>query len=77
MTREKKCKENPYDVSLSEIDMSNPALFEQNVAPQYFERLRKEAPVHFSTGSECGPFWSITKYKDILEVDKNLSLIHI
>ena len=71
MTREKKCKENPYDVCLSDIDMSNPALFEQNVAPQYFERLRKEAPVHFSTGSECGPFWSITKYKDILEVDKN------
>ena len=54
--------------------MSNPALFEHNLAPAYFERLREECPVHFSRGSDCGPFWSVTKFKDIINVDKNHKL---
>ena len=48
----------------------------------YFERLRKEDPVHyckrpFDMGmgefldEEIGPYWSITKYKDIMDVDTN------
>ena len=63
-----------YEVALEDIDMSNPSLFERNEAPAYFERLRKECPVHFSKGSDCGPFWSITKFDDIIKVDKNHKL---
>jgi cytochrome P450 len=37
----------------------------------YFERLRKEEPVHFCAESEFGPYWSITKYNDIMAVDTN------
>ena len=39
--------------------------------PAGFARLRKESPVHFSAGSACGPFWSVTKFHDIREVDQN------
>lgn len=63
-----------YKVALEDIDMSDPSLFERGEAPAYFERLRKESPVHFSKGSDCGPFWSITKYEDIIGVDKNHKL---
>ena len=65
---------DPYKVAIEDIDMSNPALFQCDAAPAYFERLRKEAPVHFSPGSDCGPFWSLTKFKDIIAVDKNHKL---
>lgn len=63
--------DNPYAVPLDAIDMSDPALFERNVARDYFRRLRAESPVHFSAGSACGPFWSITRFNDIIEIDKN------
>ncbi|MGR8949355.1 MAG: cytochrome P450 [Gammaproteobacteria bacterium] len=63
-----------YKAALRDIDMSDPSLFERNEAAAYFERLRKECPVHFSEGSDCGPFWSITKFDDIISVDKNHKL---
>jgi cytochrome P450 len=35
----------------------------------YFERLRREDPVHYCAASTFGPYWSVTKYKDIMQVD--------
>ena len=37
----------------------------------WFERLRAEAPVHYSELGEFEPHWSITRYKDIVAVDTN------
>ena len=56
---------------LDEIDVSNPALYQQHVWQPYFRRLRREAPVHYCKDSPIGPYWSVTKHKDIiaLEVD--------
>jgi cytochrome P450 len=56
---------------LDEIDVSNPALYQQDVWQPYFRRLRREAPVHYCKESPLGPYWSVTKHKDIitLEVD--------
>jgi cytochrome P450 len=34
-----------------------------------FERLRREDPVHFTPESEFGPYWSITRWDDIMAVD--------
>lgn len=62
---------NPYDLPLEQIDMSDPSLYERNLMGAYFERLRAENPVHFSEGSACGPFWSVTKFNDIREVARN------
>jgi cytochrome P450 len=36
-----------------------------------FERLRREDPVHFTPESEYGPYWSVTKWNDIMAVDTN------
>lgn len=35
----------------------------------YFERLRREDPVHYCAKSQFGPYWSVTKYKDIMQVE--------
>lgn len=62
---------DPYAIPLADLDPSDPALFFQNRHWGYFERLRKEDPVHFLADSPFGPYWSITRYNDILEVDSN------
>lgn len=59
------------DVPLAEIDVSNPFLFRQGRWQSYFKRLRDEAPVHYQPNSPFGPFWSITRYDDIIAVDKD------
>lgn len=62
---------DPYSVPLDQIDMSLADLYQQNLHWAYFERLRKEDPVHYCANSPFGPYWSITKFDDILHVDKN------
>jgi len=62
---------NPYDIPLDKIDMSRPELYEANVHQKWFERLRKEDPVHYCPESKVGPFWSITTFDDIKTVDTN------
>jgi cytochrome P450 len=51
--------------------MADPQLFKTNSHWPYFERLRKEDPVHYCPESENGPYWSVTKYNDIMAVDTN------
>ena len=62
---------DPYAIPLEDIDMSDPSLYETENHWVFFERLRKEAPVHYCKDSAFGPFWSVTKFDDITEVDKN------
>src|ERR1700744_1296507 len=56
---------------LDEIDVSNPALYQQDVWQPYFRRLRHESPVHHCRTSPLGPFWSVTKHKDIIALEVN------
>ena len=58
-------------IPLDEVNVSDPRLFQSNSIWAYFERLRNEDPVHYCKESEFGPFWSITKYKDVMEVEMN------
>ena len=60
-----------FSMPLEDIDVSQPHLFETDTHWPYFERLRKEAPVHFCRESKFGPYWSITRYNDIMAVDTN------
>ena len=62
---------DPYSISLDQINMAQPILFQNNAHGEYFRRLRKEDPVHYCAESDVGPFWSITKYDDIVEIDSN------
>ncbi len=61
---------DPYTLDISELDVSNPDLFEHSLWPAYFKRLREEAPVHYNAGSPFGPFWSVTRFDDIIQIDK-------
>jgi cytochrome P450 len=56
---------------LAEIDVSDPKLYQQDVWQPYFRRLRREAPVHYCKESPLGPFWSVTKHKDIIALEVN------
>jgi len=56
---------------LDKIDVSDARLYEQDAWRPYFERLRKEDPVHYQADSQFGPFWSVTRFEDIVAVDSN------
>ncbi len=58
-------------IPLDEIDVSDPRLLEQDAWRPFFARLRAEDPVHFQANSPFGPFWSITRFKDIVAVDSD------
>jgi len=62
---------DPYDMALADIDVSKPELYETDSHWRYFERLRAEAPVHYCKDSSFGPYWSVTRYDDIMSVDKD------
>lgn len=61
--------EDPHEVALKDIDVSDPTLLQENRHWGYFERLRKEAPVHFCPQSAFGPYWSVSSYEGIMHVD--------
>lgn len=58
-------------LTLEQVDVSNPFLNRQGLWKSYFQRLRDEAPVHYQPNSAFGPYWSVTRYDDIMAVDKN------
>lgn len=62
---------DPYSIPLADINMINPRLFAENRHWGFFERLRKEDPVHFNQSDIAGRFWSLTRYADIKAVDTN------
>lgn len=62
---------DPYTIPLDKLDVTDPDLFQRNEHWPYFKRLREESPVHFCAQSPLGPYWSVTKYKDIIAVDSN------
>ncbi len=63
--------DDPWSVPLSELDPSQPAVFQTDSQFGFFERLRAEDPVHYHEDSIFGPYWSITKFNDIMAVDKD------
>jgi cytochrome P450 len=58
-----------YETPLEVLNPAWASAFRDDAHWPYFERLRAEDPVHFTPDSNYGPFWSVTKYNDILEVD--------
>ena len=54
---------------LAEINPGSAIRFQEDTIWPYFERLRREDPVHFTPDSEFGPYWSITRWEDIMAVD--------
>jgi cytochrome P450 len=59
------------DPALADINPADPKLFSEEKILPIFKRMRAEQPVHWCRDSPYGPFWSVTRYKDIMAVDKN------
>jgi cytochrome P450 len=64
-------RERAYSLPLSQFDPGDPELFRSDTHWAYFDRLRKEDPVHYCKESMFGPYWSVTRYNDIMAIDTN------
>jgi len=58
-------------IPLAELDVSRAERFQTNTHWPFFARLRHEDPVHFCPDSLHGSYWSITRYDDIVAVEKD------
>src|SRR6187402_3770353 len=63
--------ERAQSMPLADFDVSHPELFRTDTFWPYFDRLRREDPVHYCKDSMFGPYWSVTKYNDIMQVETN------
>jgi len=66
---EKALNDDIWSVPLESIDPAQPDRFQDNSILAWFERLRREDPVHFTEHPEFGRYWSVTRYEDIMYVD--------
>src|SRR5689334_13483134 len=57
------------DSARIEIDLGDPRLYRDDTWRPHFSRLRREDPVHFTADSPYGPYWSVTRYADIMKVE--------
>jgi cytochrome P450 len=64
-------RQDAYATPIERIDVSNPYLYQDDTWRPYFERLRREDPVHWCENGIYGAFWSVTRYRDIMAVDTN------
>ncbi len=62
---------DPATMPLEDINVSDVDLWINDAKWDYLTRLRNDAPVHYCKSSEFGPYWSITRFDDIMKVEKN------
>src|SRR5215211_5366297 len=70
-SHQRAARERTNSIPLSDFDVSNPELFTTDSFWPYFDRLRREEPVHYCKDSMFGPYWSVTKYNDIMDIETN------
>jgi cytochrome P450 len=54
---------------LSQFDVSDPKLYQDDAWRPYFQRLRREDPIHYVPASPYGPYWAVSKYQDIMHCE--------
>jgi cytochrome P450 len=60
-----------WTAPLEELNPARVDRFRNDTIWPVFERLRREDPIHFTPDSEYGPYWSISRWDDIMAVDTN------
>ena len=58
-------------MSLEDLDVSDPRMFQYDYWHELFARLREECPIHYQPDSPAGPFWSVTRYEDIVAIERD------
>ena len=56
-------------LDLASLDVSDPEIYRSDTWHDPFARMRAEDPVHYCPDSPFGPYWSVTKYSDIMHVE--------
>jgi cytochrome P450 len=64
-------RERAQSIPLEQFNPGDPELFRSDTFWPYFDRLRREEPVHYCKDSVFGPYWSVTKYNDIMDIETN------
>ncbi len=64
-------RERAYSTPLEDFHVADVEHFTSDTHWPWFERLRREDPVHYCAASEYGPYWSVTRFQDIVAVDSN------
>jgi cytochrome P450 len=64
-------RDEAYSLPLDAIDVSDPNLYCRDTWYPYFERLRRDDPVHYTPESPYGPYRAVTKYRDMVKVEVN------
>ena len=59
---------------LSDVNLTDPDIFQRGTPHEMFRLLRREAPVFRHPEPHGGGFWAVTKYADLREVSKNPAL---
>ena len=54
---------------MTDLDVSDPDLWARRETAPLLARLRAEDPVHYCADSAYGPYWSVTRYDDIVDVE--------
>ncbi len=57
--------------SMRSIHVADPQLFLNGDILDVLATLRAHDPVHYCDDSPYGPYWSVTRYSDIMQVDKD------
>jgi cytochrome P450 len=70
-TLQAQARAEAFSLPIDQINPANPQYFVDNTVEHYFERLRRDDPVHLAHSPIYGPYWSVTKYQDIMAVDTN------
>ena len=64
-----KARAEAYSTPLDKFRVHDVGHFTSDTLWPWFERLRAEDPVHYTAQSEYGPYWSLTRYADIVAAD--------
>ncbi len=57
------------ETAVDPLDVSRPELYRDDMWQAPFRQLRAESPVHYVEQSGFGPYWSVSSYKPIVQVE--------
>ncbi|HEX3350722.1 MAG TPA: cytochrome P450 [Acetobacteraceae bacterium] len=60
---------DPAKTPLAAFDVSRAELYRDDTWRPWFARLRREDPVHYCADGVYGPYWSVTRYDDVMAVE--------
>lgn len=58
-----------HNADIATLDVSRGELYSADSWRPLFARLRKEAPIHYCRDSFFGPYWSASRYADIVDIE--------